>query len=466
MIENLSLPETAGTFTGFLIQQSIASYVVGIGAVIIGVSTLIIAGGNITRAGFYSALPRLIPYWVISALVLSSMIAVGGTTTNGSDIVSAVAQSNGGAVQTAQQFRSTAGLTPHTLNIAPMPFKLVQEVSAKWMRIGTLLNEDTVRPGSTVYPIKTFVTYNLPGTLQLEIENWVDKCIGPAQVQLAQSEGEVAPADLLPFPGSALHAIMADLETSGERILNLITIRRTCGEWGDEIESRALANMASITTPAGTPLAALWEEELNVPPEEAARLQIMRVVQAAGGSDGPPIGLIAKYLGLRVGGSLAGAGKSLLRGNLLKAIGGVIGAEAFAETQRLFDRLSGVVGLAIFFATFFPMFLGIGQAVVVGLLPVVVLWSLASPGHQLRPIGIWLGALMVVYSGPAVMGITELLVDLYADGAPFSLQNPVAWATTQVGILLLQASGPVVFIVLASVVTLSGVGIARLGRMI
>jgi hypothetical protein len=224
--------------------------------------------------------------------------------------------------------------------------------------------------------------------------------------------------------------------------------------------------MESITTPAGTPLAALWEEELNVPPEEAARLQIMRVVQAAGGSDGPPIGLIAKYLGLRVGGSLAGAGKSLLRGNLLKAIGGVIGAEAFAETQRLFDRLSGVVGLAIFFATFFPMFLGIGQAVVVGLLPVVVLWSLASPGRQLRPIGIWLGALMVVYSGPAVMGITELLVDLYADGAPFSLQNPVAWATTQVGILLLQASGPVVFIVLASVVTLSGVGIARLGRMI
>jgi hypothetical protein len=466
MIENLSLPETAGTFTGFLIQQSIASYVVGIGAVIIGVSTLIIAGGNITRAGFYSALPRLIPYWVISALVLSSMIAVGGTSTNGSDIVSAVAQSNGGSIQTAQQFRSTAGLTPHTLNIAPMPFKLVQEVSAKWMRIGTLLNEDTVRPGSTVYPIKTFVTYNLPGTLQLEIENWVDKCIGPAQVQLAQSEGEVAPADLLPFPGSALHAIMAGMETSGERILNLITIRRTCGEWGDEIESRALANIASISTPAGTPLADLWQDELNVPPEEAARLQIMRVVQAAGGGDGPPIGLIGKYVGFRVASRAAGVGKNLFSGSWFKALGSALGAEAFSEAQRLFDRLSGVVGLAIFFATFFPMFLGIGQAVVVGLLPVVVLWSLASPGHQLRPIGIWLGALIVVYSGPAVMGITELLVDLYADGAPFSLQNPVDWVTTQVGILLLQASGPVVFLVLASVVTLSGVGIARLGRML
>ena len=73
---------------------------------------------------------------------------------------------------------------------------------------------------------------------------------------------------------------------------------------------------------------------------------------------------------------------------------------------------------------------------------------------------------MVVYSGPAVMGITELLVDLFADGDPFSMQNPVAWGTTQVGILLLQASGPVVFLVLASMVTLSGVGIARLGRMI
>jgi hypothetical protein len=256
------------------------------------------------------------------------------------------------------------------------------------------------------------------------------------------------------------------METSGERILNLITIRRTCGEWGDEIKSRALANIASISTPAGTPLADLWQDELNVPPEEAARLQIMRVVQAAGGSNGPPIGLIAKYLGLRTAGSIAGVGTDLLRGGFLKAIGGALGKEVFAETQRLFDRLSGVMGVAIFFATFFPMFLGIGQAVVVGLLPVVVLWSLASPGRQIRPIGIWLGALIVVYSGPAVMGITELLVDLYADGAPFSMQNPVDWATTQVGILLLQASGPVVFVVLASVVTLSGVGIARLGRML
>ena len=466
MIETLSLPETAGTFTGFLIMQAIASYVVGIGVVIIGISTLILAGGNITRAGFYAAMPQLLPYWVISTLVLASLIAVGGPTSTGDDIVSGVALRSGGSVETAQQYRSTAGLTAHALNIAPMPFKLVQEVSAKWMRIGLLLNEDTVRPGSTIYPVRTFVTYNLPGNLQMEVENWVDKCIGPAQVQLAQVAGEVEPADLVPFPGSALYVILESLDSGGRGVLDLLTLRRTCAEWGDEIESRALAHLNGSTTPAGTPLGELWEVELNVPLEVAARLQILRVVQAADGSHGPPIGLIAKYLGLRAGSALAGMSKDALQGGWLKALGGALGGAALSETQRLFDRMSGVVGIAIFFATFFPMFLGIGQAVVVGLLPVVVLWSLASPGHQLRPIGIWLGALIVVYSGPAVMGITELLVDLYADGDPLAMENLVGWTTTQVGILLLQASGPVVFLVLASMVTLSGVGIARLGRMI
>jgi hypothetical protein len=348
-------------------------------------------------------------------------------------------------------------------------YQLVQGVSGKWLIAGQMVHQAATKPGTTIYPMALFSAYRLPNDVVVRIQAWTDKCILPAQAKLSALSEAYDFEALRPIPGSALWSVMSSMRAPlGQGVLNLVIPLVGCTTEGGNIHSRALSAINSQTTPAGTAYGALWSEHLGISETDAAHYFVEQEVEAATGSNLPPSGLIGKYVGLQVLRSTVGAGTTLLRTFSPKAALLDLGAR-FGEgtVGQLLGRLSSVVGIAIFFSTYFPLFLAVGQSVVLSMLPVAVLWSLASPGHQIRPLGIWFASLVIVYSGPMIYGLIELMSTLYAgNNISFSTSTVPQWAGAHIGLLLIQASGPVIFLLIASMVTLSGYGISRLSRSV
>jgi hypothetical protein len=207
---------------------------------------------------------------------------------------------------------------------------------------------------------------------------------------------------------------------------------------------RVLDWLETQTTPRGTPLAQVFAQELRIPREDQARFLLYREMLRAAGPEVPVPSLTGLYLGLRgtsilsplisrlgIGTTAAALG---VPGVPMVTAGGIVTSLAQGvgnELQRILDGMSGFVGLAVFLTWWGPYILGLINLVVLGLFPIVVIWSL-FPQAQFRPLATYFAVLFFTTASPLWWALVDSAAQLAQGLSPSLWMDPLEWASGQV----------------------------------
>jgi hypothetical protein len=405
----LSLPEAAYLYLGLALQALVrASSLRLLPTSIVIVATLYLwtRGGMGGQRGWAA---RVVGYAFVSTLILilfwpEAIRLAGSPEATDPDRVASYAatQDPGAVVITARD----TGLLPEGFQapaLLPTGFRLLlQAFTQTHLALARALNAQTHRTFAPVVPMQWLLTQNLDGEAQAAVQDWVHGCYLPAKTRLlqrAESLGLILTfQDFLPWGGSQLQQELPLLEvTPGAQTGLSALLRRFLGIGGAlpsircdayflTTVQRVMVWLETQTTQRGTPLSQVFQQELQIPPEDQTRFLLYREMLRAGGPEVPAPSLTGLYLGLR------GAG---IIGPLLARLG--IGATATAlrvpgvstvtagravssitqgatnEFQRILEGVSSFVGLAVFLTWWGPYILGLINLVVLGLFPIVVL---------------------------------------------------------------------------------------------
>lgn len=191
-------------------------------------------------------------------------------------------------------------------------------------------------------------------------------------------------------------------------------------------------------TARATPLSVVFQRELGMAPEDQARFLLYREMLRAAGPLIPAPSLTGRYLLLRGVGILgsATAGASLGTG-LAGGTGTVAGAAAGTVKglanvfQQALDGATSLVGLATWLIWWGPYIVGLINLVLVGLFPIVLLWSLL-PQAQFQPLAMYFAALFFTTATPLGWALVDVAARLTQDAGvgapPVWWQAPGEWA--------------------------------------
>jgi hypothetical protein len=123
-------------------------------------------------------------------------------------------------------------------------------------------------------------------------------------------------------------------------------------------------------------------------------------------------------------------------------VGAAIGAAEGAanELQRIIDGISSLVGLAVFLTWWGPYILGLINLVVLGLFPIVLIWSL-FPQAQFRPLATYFAVLFFTTASPLWWALVDGAARLAQGLPPSLLDNPAEWLHGQVAYYVVAALG-------------------------
>lgn len=473
MIDVISLAETWGTWAGLIGQAVLRGYLGFITVAAIGLSVLVLVARQAGAGQSFRIGGSILSYLGMTSLIivlfqpeLFKLGNVAGIAVTGADIQAMAAVENGGIIQNAAQLATARGISEPTPKVPPMVFHIIRGVSGIALAAGRTLNEDVTRPGATLYPLSTFANYRLPNKIIVDIQNWTANCVVPAKSLLSGSGVAYTDEDIRPAPGTALWAVMAGMNKPiGKGVLNLIILVENCADVGANIYSAATNAINSDVTPLGTPFAVLWQTEIGIEPVVAVEHFVEIEVDRAQGPDVPGPSLAGKYALAQGAASVTKGLKKLANGNPFGALGQLIAGAGLDTADEALSGLKRIIAFGMFWNHAFPVFLGVAQTVVLTMLSVAVLWSVASPGHQIRPIGVWIVAVAIVYSGPLIFGLIGLMSNLYGNtNLSFETQNINVWVGHHIGIILIQSSGPLIFLLLATAIAGASFGAARIAR--
>jgi hypothetical protein len=190
----------------------------------------------------------------------------------------------------------------------------------------------------------------------------------------------------------------------------------------------------ATTSPAGTPLSQVFQEDLGLDPTAQGQFLLYREMLRAMGSPAPAPSLMGAYAALSATQATAGAVSGLVnpRGPVLGALLGAGGA-AVNQFERAVQWLLWWVGVAAWLVFWAPFILGIVLLVLVGFFPFVFLWALV-PGTQFRPLAVYFLALLWACSSPLWFALTDLAARAAASQAPQTqdaLLQALNWAPAQ-----------------------------------
>jgi len=448
----LSLPEAAYLYTGLALQALLRGALRFVPVVLVTVMTLRLLGhGGLTADRRFVG--RVVGYVAASALILvlfwpEAVGRLGGLpgSVDPQRVASYAAQNDPGAtVITAQD----TGLVPASFlgaQLLPTGFRLLlRAFTETHLALAQALNAQTPRTFSAVVPMQWLLTQKLTGEAQAAVADWVHGCFLPAQARvLQQGGGTVTFTDLLPWGGSPLEATLGSLDTtpggqSGlvSTILGFLGLGGTpttpvrCDTYLQRVAQQVQAWLGSQRTARSTPLSVVFQRELGMAPEDQVRFLLYREMLRAAGPLIPAPSLTGTYLGLRglaVLGSIgAGAGVGT---EVAGGAGAVAGAAAGTvkglanELQRALDGATSLVGVATWLTWWGPYIVGLINLVLVGLFPIVLLWSLL-PQAQFQPLAMYFAALFFTTASPlwwALVDVAARLTQGAGVGAP-----PVWW---------------------------------------
>lgn len=470
-----TLTETWGTMAGFIGQGVARQVMWGITISALLVGTVLAAAKHGISVRPLNVPMEVMRYFTTSMLLivlfqpeLFRMASITAPEMNASDVTSFVASENGGTLQTAADFATNRGIELGNVRVPYLVGVFTTGAAQATEAIGKTISEAASRPGATAYELSTFAQYRLPNRLHLQIEKWVHKCVLPAKAELSSENLTYTEDDLRVVPGSALWDVMSGMRRPlGRGVLNLAVLVENCGTVGSRLYTQAIAAINTDQTPSGRAFGAVWSEDLGISTQDAAEHFIERAVNSAQGEAVPPPSMMGRYLGVQTLSALnlnslkSGAKK----GGVLGVIGSILGGGAINTVGDALEGLKSIIAIGLYFNNFFPVVLGVVQAAVQLSLPVMLLWSLSSPGHQFRPIGIWITGVVISNLGPVVFGLMGLMGRLFsAQNINFSTDAPHVWMFSHVGLILIHSSGLFIFLFLAGAIGLGSYAIANIGK--
>jgi hypothetical protein len=464
----LSLPEAAYLYLGLALQALVrASSLRLLPTSIVIVATLYLwtRGGMGGQRGWAA---RVVGYAFVSTLILIlfwpeaiRLAGVPGETDPDRVASYAAMQDPGAVVITA----SDTGLLPEGFQaptLLPTGFRLLlQAFTQTHLALARALNAQTHRTFAPVVPMQWLLTQNLDGKAQAAVRDWVHGCYLPAKTRLlqrAESLGLVLTfQDFLPWGGSQLEQELPLLEvTPGAQTGLSALLRRFLGIGGTlpsircdayflTTVQRVMEWLETRTTPRGTPLAQVFQQELGIPPVDQVRFLLYREMLQAAGPEVPAPSLTGIYVSLRGIGVLGRIGGRARQGAVTgrsAGVGAAIGAAEGAanELQRIIDGISSLVGLAVFLTWWSPYILGLINLVVLGLFPIVLIWSL-FPQAQFRPLATYFAVLFFTTASPLWWALVDGAARLAQGIPPSLLDNPVEWLHGQVAYYVVTALG-------------------------
>jgi hypothetical protein len=202
-----------------------------------------------------------------------------------------------------------------------------------------------------------------------------------------------------------------------------------CHDYFQRVDQEVQAWLANHRTERGTPLSQVFQDKLGLSLPDQARFLIYREMLRAAGPEIPAPSLTGTYLAIRglraLGDVIHGArtGASQGSGVLGKAGMGTWGAIKGLgnEFQRVLDALEALVRPAVFLTWWGPYIMGIVNLVLLGLFPIVMIWSL-FPQAQFQPLATYFATLFFTTSMPLWWALVDVAARL-AGGVP-----PEFWA--------------------------------------
>jgi hypothetical protein len=224
-----------------------------------------------------------------------------------------------------------------------------------------------------------------------------------------------------------------------------------CHDYFAVVDEEVQAWIANHRTERGTPLSQVFQDELGLSLADQGRLLIYREMLRAAGPEIPAPSLTGQYLAIRglraavdvAEGAIPGFRKGVgLRGKLSgAAIGSLQGLKN--EFQRVLEALEALLGPAVFLIWWAPYIMGIINLVVLGMFPIVLIWSL-FPQAQFQPLASYFAVLFFTTSMPLWWALVDVAARLAKGAPPEFWAAPGQWAeklsaalvVTVVGILL------------------------------
>jgi hypothetical protein len=470
----LSLPEAAYLYAGLAVQALLRSSSLRLlpaVIVIIAIFYLLSRGGlNVPQRAY----APVIGYASVSTLILvlfwpEAVGRLGGINSQTSPHQTAsyaATQDPGAVILTAQ----ATGLVPAPLQtpvLLPTGLRLLlRAFTETHLELAKAINSQTHRTFAPVVPMQWLLTQKLSGEAQAAVRDFVHGCYLPAKARLLQRAEALSVGvtfqELLPWGGSELQQELTRVEvTPGAQTGLGARIHRFLGLGGElpaircdayilTTVQRVMDWLTAQHTQRGTPLSQVFQQELGLPAETQAQFLLYREMLRAAGPEVPAPSLTGVYLGLRgVGllGSIAhGAGEGRIAGGTGAAIGAKLGALRGAgnELQRILDGISSLVGIAVFLTWWGPYILGMVNLVVLGLFPIVAIWSL-FPQAQFRPLATYFAVLFFTTASPLWWALADeaarLAHSAAQGGTPSLFSELVEWGNGWVAYHVVTALG-------------------------
>jgi hypothetical protein len=474
----LSLPEAAYLYEGLAVQALFRSSSLRVIPAVIVIMAIFVLLGRSNLHGDRRPIGRVVGYGFASTLLLilfwpeavGRLGGIHGQTSPNLVASYAATQDAGATIITAQ----ATGLVPEPLQspvLLPTGVRLLlQAFTQTHLELAKAINSQTHRTFAPVLPMQWLLTRKLSGGAKATVRDFTQGCFLPAKAQLMQRATTMGfgPTfqDLLPWGGSQLQGELALIRVTPGGQTGLGTmIRRflggsastsvSCDVYIQQAEGQVQQWLASQTTQRGTPLSQVFQQELGMTPQDQARFLIYREMLRAAGPEVPVPSLMGSYLllrGARQLGSLVGGAQSgaVAGGRVAGGSGATIGAAVGAaigaaqglgnELQRILDGLSSLVGLAVWLTWWGPYILGIINLVVLGLFPIVVIWSL-FPQSQFQPLATYFAVLFFTTAAPLWWALVDVAAKLAAGVPPNVWIAPGQFLESHLASLVITALG-------------------------
>jgi hypothetical protein len=165
-------------------------------------------------------------------------------------------------------------------------------------------------------------------------------------------------------------------------------------------------------------MATIWSSEIGLAADEVAKFLIMREVVRAGGPEIQPTSLVGLYGAVRsaraIGGGLAQILTSAANLQFGDALGGAANVLTGGATEAVSDLVRGIeslVGKALFVTKFSSDIVGVLQATILAVFPLVALVALV-PGKHVIVLVSYVYLLFAIYAMPLAWSLIDLLADI------------------------------------------------------
>jgi hypothetical protein len=304
------------------------------------------------------------------------------------------------------------------------------------LRFARALNPDVSTAFRPMVSMSWLLDLQLPADVTRALTDWVEGCLKPAMQTDVEFQQAIGAAELLPWGNTpvaqalATRDVLPGAQTGGGYFrtpgpLGLTFLanptspqRVRCDVYLSAVEQETQRALFNNTSPAGTPLSQVFQEDLGKDVQWQARFLVYQAMLAALGRPSPAPSLGGAYAAMTAANAAAGVATGVAtgtRGGLLalalqalRAAGGKVGN----QLQAAVDKLITVVGVALLFIEWSPWMFGFALMMLVGFFPVAVLYALV-PGAPLRPLILYTLALLYAASS----SLWFALVDLWARSA-------------------------------------------------